>query len=200
MAEIGLFEAIHSQRAVRRYKPDPVPDALIHQVLDAAIRAPSAINTQPWRFIVVKDATTRRTIARYYKTVWEEGQRNPQTQAYMKTQDQKVASHAHRFATEGILQVPAFIVVCSTQANAQDSVLQAVQNLMLAARGLGLGTVFTTLLRRYDKEMKELLGVPAGNDIVCMIPIGYPMGSFGPTRRKPVEEVTFRDRWGKALA
>ena len=196
MAEIGLFEAIHSQRAIRRYKPDPVPDELIHRVLDAAIRAPSAINVQPWRFVVVKDAAARRKIADYYHTGWQAGRDNPQTQAYLKTQDPSIISHASRFANEGIYQAPVFIFVCATQRDAADSVLQAVQNLMLAARGLGLGTVFTTLLRRYDNEIRELLAVPDGSDVVCMIPLGYPETSFGPTRRRPMEEVTFAERWG----
>ncbi len=198
MSDIGLFQAIHSQRAIRRYKPDPVPDALVRKVIDAAIRAPSAINIQPWRFIVVKDAAIRRRIAELYKSAWAEGHKNVQAQEYLKTQDQSIVSHAARFAKEGIFEVPVFIVVCSTQANAHDSVLQAAQNAMLAARGLGLGTVFTTLLRRYDKEVKELLGVPASAEVVCMLPLGYPKGPFGPTRRMPVEEVTFSEKWGAA--
>lgn len=199
MAEIGLFEAIHSQRAIRRYKPDPVPDELVHRVLDAAIRAPSAINVQPWRFIVVKDAATRRKIADFYHTAWKTGQDNPQTQAVLKTRDPSIVSHATQFATEGIYQVPVFIFVCATQRDAADSVLQAVQNLMLAARGLGLGTVFTTLLRRHDAEIRELLSVPEDSEVVCMIPLGYPETGFGPTRRRPVEEVAFAERWGTPL-
>ncbi|MEE9285292.1 MAG: nitroreductase family protein, partial [Dehalococcoidia bacterium] len=98
MPEMGLFEAIHSQRAIRRYKPDPVPDELIHRVLDAAIRAPSAINVQPWRFIVVKDAATRRKIAESYHTAWTTGHDNPQTRAILKTRDPSIVSHATQFA------------------------------------------------------------------------------------------------------
>ena len=68
----------------------------------------------------------------------------------------------------------------------------------LAARGLGLGTLFTTLLRRSEAEVKRILGVPDGAEFVCMLPVGYPDAKFGPVRRLPVEEVTYAERWGKA--
>ncbi|MEE9286396.1 MAG: nitroreductase family protein, partial [Dehalococcoidia bacterium] len=151
------------------------------------------------RFIVVKDTQNRRKIAESYHTAWKTGQDNPQTQAVLKTRDPSIVSHATQFANEGIYQVPVFIFVCATQSDAADSVLQAVQNLMLAARGLGLGTVFTTLLRRHDAEIRELLSVPEGSEVVCMIPLGYPESKFGPTRRMPVEEVAFAERWGTPL-
>ena len=197
MAELGIFEAIHTLRAIRRYKPDPVPQADIRRVLDAAIRGPSAVNRQPYRFLVVTDADARRGIADYYHRAWQMGQENKAAQRLLANDDQNILSHAAEFGETGIYQVPVFILACATSPNAGDSILQCVQNLMLAARGLGLGTIFTTLLRRFEKEIKADLNIPDDVEIVCTIPMGYPATTFGPVRRKPVEEVTYYNTWGE---
>ena len=196
MAELGVLEAIRTNRAIRRYKPDPVPPDLIRQVLDAAIRGPSAINRQPWRFLVVTEAQGRHRIAELYHQAWETGRANRAPADSMSGQTAKIMDHASAFAQRGIYDVPAFIFVCSAEPGMHDSILQGVQNLSLAARALGLGTLFTTLLRRVEGEVKEALAIPSDVEMVCMLPLGYPQESFGPVRRRPVEEVTFHERWG----
>ncbi|MDO8613369.1 MAG: nitroreductase family protein, partial [Dehalococcoidia bacterium] len=77
-------------------------------------------------------------------------------------------------------------------------VYPAVQNLMLAARALGLGATLTTLHRAHEDEVKQLLGIPDGVETMCLIPVGYPEGKFGPTTRIPAERVTFWEKWGGA--
>lgn len=197
MEQVGLFEAMHSQRAIRRYRADPVPEELIRKVLDAAIRAPSATNTQQWRFVVVRDPATRTRLCDYYARAWDDSYSNPATKAGLDTKDQKVITAAARFAKGGVRDVPVFILVFSAPKGAYASVLPAAQNIMLAARGLGLGTIITTLLRLYEKEVKHLVGAPESAELVVTIPLGYPAVAFGPNRRTPVQEVTFLERWGE---
>ncbi len=202
MSDAKLFDVIYTQRAVRKYKRDPVPKALIHKVLESATKAPSAVNMQPWRFVVVTEPATVKWVADLYNRTWRENNANATAKTYLADKDQKVLQHAHEFGMEGIFDVPCFIFVCSTQPSAEISILQASQNLMLAARGLGLGTIFTTLLARYWGDVKKKLGIPENVHIVCMIPLGYPAvaTAFGPTRRLPVEVVAFQDTWGAKLS
>lgn len=197
-ADVSLFEAIHTQRAIRKYRRDPVPEGLIAKVLEAATKAPSSMNSQPWRFVVLRNPQVVRWYAELYNQTWLENRRavpNPD----FPDKDEKVWNSAGDFATQGIFDVPVFIVVCSVAPKEYSSILQACQNLMLAARGLGLGTVFTTLAGRRANEVKEKLGIPPEVAIETVIPMGYPLSSFGPTRRKPVREVAYQDRWGSAF-
>lgn len=200
MADLGVFQAIHSLRAIRRYKREPIPDAFIYQVLDAAIRGPSAVNTQPWRYLVVTDPATRANIARLYHKTWADGQkRRRDSDGAPAFSNEKVLEHAAQFANSGIFMVPAFVFVWALNPIAYDSVIQGVQNMMLAARGLGMGTLFTTLLRRHEDTLKFDLGIPDEYAFVCMIPMGYPDEPFGPVKRRPVHEVSYRDYWGQQL-
>jgi nitroreductase len=111
------------------------------------------------------------------------------------------------YLAERMGEAPVLILVCMKGRGGQvsvtsgSSIYPAVQNLMLAARGLGLGTVLTTVHRRYEAEIKALLGVPEDVDTVALVPMGYPAEGvrFGSNRRRPVEEVAFRDTWGQAF-
>lgn len=197
--EIGLFEAIHTQRAIRYLKPDPVPDELITRLLDAAIRAPNAANYQRWAFIVIKDPESRRRIAEGYRALPK-----PVPRADMTPSEQR------RAASEGYLwehfhEVPVFIVACVRHDGSPSdisrgaSIYPAVQNILLAARALGLGAALSTWQRRrFEKEMKELVGIPDDVETAALLPIGFPItgARYGPTTRRPVEEVTFYERWG----
>ena len=200
MPTFDLFEAIHSQRAIRHFKPDPVPEELIRQVLEAAIRAPSGGNSQPWAFLVITDTDLRRQIATFYKRYWDEAFGSPAAAGTVSTSVLVSATHLANHMSE----VPVLILACLRHGGGPisitrgSSIYPAVQNLMLAARGLGLGTVITTLHRRFDSELKDLLGIPENVETAALIPMGYPSEEthFGGSRRKPVEEVTYRDRWG----
>ena len=202
--EIGLFEAIYTQRALRYIKPDPIPDNLIKKVLDAGIRAPNGGNTQRWSFLVIKDPGTKRWIGeRYAQTPHPEhppalDRAMARSMARNDAAAQHLADHFH--------EVPVFILACVQHDGSPGdisrgaSIYPAVQNMLLAARGLGLASVLTTRPRRgFEKEIKELLGIPDNVDTAALLPLGYPAdgASYGPTRRRPVEEVTYAERWGE---
>ena len=200
MPTFDLFEAIHSQRAIRHFKPDPVPEELIRQVLDAAIRAPSGANRQPWAFIVITDPGLKRQIAAFYKRSWDQAYGGHTSSGALSTQVRLSAAHL----ADHMVEVPVLIMACidrgggASTLTSGSSIYPAVQNLMLAARGLRLGTVITTLHKRYEGEIKALLEIPENVETAALIPMGYPSkeARFGGSRRKPVEEVTYRDRWG----
>ena len=194
-AEVGVFEAMHTQRAVRRYLPDPVPDELITKVLDAAIRAPSAINGQFARFVVVTDPDKRRQLGELYLDAQQQSYNNPAAGAeWLRGQEAEIVEKAATFARE-VGDVPVFIIVCSTQRGVSHSVYPAVQNLLVAARSLGLGTVLTTLHTFRADEVRAVLDIPEDVQIVCGIPMGWPAVPFGPVRRRPLSEVAYWNQW-----
>jgi nitroreductase len=197
-----FFEVINTQRAMRRLKPDPVPDELIWQLLDAAIKAPSGGNRQPWNFIVIRDAATKAKIAEWYLDGWNK--------AYGPFRDVALANPALArtygsadYLANHLAEVPVLIMVTLTLANVAPvtppgaNVFPAVQNLLLAARALGLGAALTTVYRTHEDEVRQLLGIPDGVETQALIPIGYPRGSFGPTMRMPAQTVTFWEKWGQ---
>ena len=200
--EIGLFEAIHTQRALRRFKPDPVSDEVVRRLIDAAIRAPSGANSQPWRFIVIRDADLKRQIAAYYLRSWRASYEDP-ARPRSGISD-RVRSSAADMA-ENIQEAPAFIMACihhdgsPSTLSRGGSIYPAVQNLLLAARGLGLASVLTSLHKRYEPEIKDLLEIPNDVETAALLPIGYPADRlrYGPTRRSAVEDVTYQDVWGR---
>lgn len=220
---IGLFDAIHTARAQRRLRPDPVPDALITQVLDAAIRAPSAGNAQNWDFVVIRDAERRREVGALYRkgsdiaaAVYAARSRpahltDAQWQGMLR-------GGAHLWDHMG--EAPVLVVPCLRQRDLPSrealdpawrdrydderiyldrirgaSIYPAVQNIILACRALGLGTVITTNHLRVEAEFKALLGIPDDVDTFGLMPIGWPERPFGPLSRRPLEEVVHYDGW-----
>ena len=209
MAEIGLFEAMYTQRAVRRLKPDPVSDELVTKLIEAATKAPSGGDRQPWAFVVIRDAAARKQIGAWYLDAWNKtyGAIPAASRAAMPDRTKRVISSAEHLAFH-MGEAPVLILVCARGLLPPDlayaasshygSVFPAVQNLLLAARGLGLGATLTTLHKMHEAELKQLLGIPEKVETVALIPIGHPAGKYGPTRRRPIEEVTHFDRWDPA--
>jgi len=195
---MSLFEAISSQRAIRRFSDQPVSDEAIETMLSAATRAPNGGNRQPWRFIVMRDAEIKRRLGQWYLSAWQDA-----------TAEMAVLTQPYRHGAELAQQmatVPVLILACIDHGEAGirpgpvtqgASIYPAVQNLMLAARALGLGTVLTTLHRQYEDEIKRLLHIPASVETAALIPVGYPAEGerFGGARRRPLSEVVFHDRW-----
>jgi nitroreductase len=225
-SDIGLFEAIYSARSLRHFKPDPVPQELIERVLDAAIRASSGGNTQHWTFIVVRDAEKRRQLAALYRKASD--YQSAVYAARPKPDHLTQAQYEQFLANSGWLwdhmaDAPVILVPCLSKrepperaslpavvqaryaahlANVQrisgSSIYPAIQNIILACRGLGLGTVITTNHILYEDEIKAVLGVPENVATFALMPIGYPTRKYGPLTRKPVAEVAFVDNWGNA--
>lgn len=196
-----LGEAIYSLRAIRRFKPDPLPEADLRAMLDAAIHAPSGSNVQPWRFLVLRNAELRAQFAALYHEAWwakrrDQGIHGPED---IPAND-RVARSAMRLADE-FGQAPAVVVVCATAKGSgpMGSVIPAVENLLLAARALGIGGTITTLHPTVEDRARQLLGVPESAQIVYCLPFGYPRGRFGPTARRPLAEVAAVDRWDGAV-
>ena len=192
-----LGEAIFSLRAMRRLKPDPIPDAIIRDILEAAIRAPNGGNAQQWHFLVVKDAALRAQFGTLYHEAWWAKRRD----AGIHSSEDLPRSYqpAMRLADD-MGQVPVLILVCATAKGVgpMGSVIPATQNLLLAARALGIAGTITTLHPLVDARVAKLFNIPATAQVVYCIPLGYPEGRFGPNRRKPLTEVCSYDRWGAA--
>lgn len=199
MPEISLFDAIDAQRAIRRFRPDPVPQEVIERILNAAIRAPSGSNSQLWSFVIVKDQEIKERIAEWYLDVWK----NVYTKGPIRSSG-TVASSAE-YLSYHLAETPVLIFPCyrgtpGMLSPAQaGSIFPAAQNLMLAALGLGLGTVITTFHLHHEEKVKALLGIPDDVQTSCLIPMGYPAEGehFGGSKRKPIEELTHYDRWGQ---
>ena len=205
MQEIGLFEAIFSQRQITRFKPDPVPKEAIEKILEAATKAPSGANSQPWEFVVVTDRDLISRVSQIYREQWlaNRGAAPP-------TGESKVYGSA-RYLAEHMHEAPVLILVCVdhnrgyvtytpgqpiTRGRYASSIWLAVQNLFLAARALGLGTRLTTTHLLREPEIKEVLGIPDHVETVVLTPLGYPRGRFGPTNRRPAAGLTSYNRWG----
>ena len=220
---IDLFEAIYTARAQRRLRPDPVSEDLITRVLDAAIRAPSAGNAQNWHFVVVRDAGQRHRVGALYRKASEiaaavykaRGQPAHLTHAQWQ---RMMTGGAHLWNHMG--DAPVLLVPCLRQrdmpaCDALDpawrehydseraylnairgaSIYPAVQNVILACRAFGLGTVITTNHLRVEGEFKALLSIPDDVDTFALMPIGWPEGRFGQLSRCPLDEVLHIDRW-----
>jgi len=204
-----LFEVMSTQRAMRRLKPDPIPDSAIQRILSMAIHAPSGGNRQSWSFVVVRDAAKRARLGQLYREAWGELLKLPYYAAASKEPPDSPAGKLLASAThlsEHLGEAPVLILACialdagvSPTLTTGASIYPAVQNLMLAARELGIGTCLTTIHKFRDAQVKELLGVPAQVETAALIPLGYPRGRFAKPARKPVSEVAYADEWGKAL-
>jgi nitroreductase len=196
----AVIEAMETCRAMRYYKPDPVPDDLIETVLYAATRASSANNTQPWEFVVVRDAGQRARIA----GAWE---RTRQAMGSMSLPDDPVSARTVRGVRNllgTLAQVPVIVFVCvrntypaqkPDEAFMWSAAFAASQNLIVAARSFGLGALFSTLHRMGEAEIRETLGLPDDVHLATTIPLGWPERPFGALTRKPLAEVVHRDRW-----
>jgi nitroreductase len=196
---MSLGEAMFSQRAIRRLKPDPITDADLEIILNAARRAPSGGNLQPWRFVVVQDPVLKQELAEMYVEAWwyrrgKQGITRPEHVA----KDNSSGQAALYFTTdaEHYSRAPVLIVVCNVSR--ADNVMTACQNLMLAARALGIGTTITRLGEPVDRRVHDLLHIPADVEADICIPLGYPEGHFGRAQRRPLEELVFKDRYAHA--
>jgi nitroreductase len=201
-----VFEIMHTTRAMRRLKPDPVPDALIHKILAAGQCAASGGNSQRWRFLVIKDPEIKKKVQVYYKRAFDEviGPRYQTSEPPPGvTRERYMRQHAAvKYLTDHFHEAPVWIVACledgpNPNRASGSSIYPAVQNMLLAARALGLGATLTTRHLLYEKETEAAMGIPPGFHSYAILPIGYPMGRFGPVGRGPLADVVYLDRWGQ---
>jgi nitroreductase len=192
-----FFAVVHTQRAARSFLPDDVDDATVARILTAATHAPSAENSQPFVFVVVRDAALRAAIGALTARLWEGGAKALEEQrlspAFLRDVDQG--------ATGGIAAAPVLVVVCGdtrlTYAEAMDaSIFPAVQNMLLAAHALGLGSTLTTLPALGGDELGGLLDLPPEVVPVAVVPLGHLPALLAPPRRRPLAEKAHLNRYG----
>jgi nitroreductase len=193
-----FFAVVASQRAYRAFASDDVEDALVERLLTAATFAPSAENRQPWEFVVVRDAAIRARIGELSRRAWAEHGRAFSTPRLSPA----MLADVDRGATGGVADAPVNIVVCADvqrglEATISSSIFPAVQNLLLAATALGLGSALTTITAGFRAEMQEILGLPVHVRPVALVPVGHPQRALGPPRRQPFSDHTHRDRYGR---
>jgi len=201
-----VFEIMHTTRAMRRLKPDPVPDELIRKILQAGVCAANGGNTQRWRFMVIKDPKIKQAVQRIYKRAFDEVV-GPRYAASAPppgvTAERYQRQHAAvEYLTDHYHEAPVWIVACIEDQSppnrwAGASIYPAVQNMLLAARALGLGSTLTTRHLLYEKEAEQALGLPQGVHSYAILPIGYPIGRFGPVGRGALVDIVYEDQWGK---
>jgi len=193
----GFFDVVRRQRACRAFGDEPVDDATLGRLLEAATFAPSAENRQPWVFVVVRDAGQREAIGAMTRQAWEGGGR---------------AHSEHRLppglladvdagARGGVAGAPVLVVVggdtrLGDRRVLAASVFPAVQNLLLAATAAGLGSSLTTLPLTFGAELAHILELPDEVVPMAVVPIGWPARPLSPPRRVPFTEKTYRDRYG----
>ena len=209
MAEAGIFEIMYSTRAMRRLKPDPIPEKTLKKIIDAGIRAPSGGNMQDWAFILVRETERKRFIRDYYCNTWQKlmGERGipddmPPAQQRMLNAAAHLAAHLD--------EAPVLLLACAKteypplaamqheRANAaviHGTIYPAVQNILLACRALGVGATLTTIHCFFEEELKQRFDIPEDMEVSALIPMGYPQGKFGPVSRAPVEDVIHWDAW-----
>ncbi len=192
-----FFDVVLSQRAYRKFTDEPVPDEVVSRVLTAATHAPSAENTQPWAFIVIRDPELRARIGELTQRAWEGGGREfsePRLTPAM-------LADVHQGALGGVSAAPVLVVVCGDTSHCVPAVLEAsvwpaVQNLLLAATASGLGSALTTLATRFGEELRDVLALPPHVRALAVVPLGYPAKKLGPPKRLPLSDRAHRERYG----
>lgn len=196
-----LLAVIHAQRACRRFDPDgKVPDSDVEQMLAAAVHAPSAENTQPWTFIVVRDDRNRALLAAWWTETWNAGGGDFVKQS---VEDKALVADLEFGCSQGGFAVaPVVIVVCADtdrvpEIYAPPSIYPAVQNMLLAAADLGYGSCLTTGMTTFGvDQVRELLELPQNLIPMAAVYVGVPARKLAPPRRRPATSLTCRERFG----
>ena len=207
----SFFDLVGNMRAMRRLRADPVPEELLFKVLNAGVQAPSGQNSQPWSFLVLRRPDDKQWFAERYKAAIESrfGFATPEAD-----DDSRMARQirALQYQMDHMQEFPILLIVCGLRdwpfkvPEAErvgpappnyGAVYPCVQNILLACRAVGLGAALTTMHQVFEDELMERFEIPEEYGVVVTIPIGFPLGRFGPVRRRPAEKVTYFDRWGR---
>ena len=207
---MDVFEALYTTRAMRRVKEDPVPDNIIQSMIDSAIRAPSGSNRQNWKFLIVTDKNIREKLSNIYRETWDyyinsflNSAKDPGASSLKKQDDKDIEtirriSNSASWLAENYHKVPLRVLALSRNDPTGSSIYPAIWNLMLAARGHGIGTCLTTVMSFETEKVFEVLNIPndKGWTLNATITAGYPLGKWGVAERKPVDDVTYLNTWG----
>jgi nitroreductase len=208
---VDLLEALYTTRAMRRVKPDPIPPDVQARILDAAIRAPSGGNTQAWRFLLVDDPDVKAALGPLYRDsidrLWATIYRDRIAAANADPDDPESAAtlrmqRSAQHLADHFEVVPLFLFGFVQFDPSGGSIFPAVWSAMLAARAEGVGSALTSVMGVFHKEeVLAALGVPSDEAWInaCCVSFGYPTGRWGLAQRRPVHEVSFRNRWGEPV-
>ena len=211
LARLGMpmDEAMRTQRAVRRLHLEPVSHEVLLPLLELSLKAPTSSNTQDWHYLVVEDPAQKERLARLYRRLF--GLFDPVLVRRARGNDAELRAMAPgQWQAENFERLPVFVIPCYRKdlkhrptgrpqisvASFYGSVFPAVQNLLLACRAVGLGASLQTLPIWWVPAVRRILGLPRNIVPVCIIPIGWAKGHYGPTTRRPIGEVVHLDRYG----
>jgi len=212
---VDVFEAINTTRAVRRFTRTSISEDAIIACIRAATQGPSGGNIQPWQFLVVTDPDTKRALGEVYRRAYDryEPALRRSMPPFRSDEDRdsfERMSRSARHLAEHLGEVPAIVLVLmpNISMTLEDeqgpldvgtpfaSIYPAVQNFMLAARGLGIGTTLTTVYRIYQDDVRVICAIPARYEIVALIPMGHPKKDFTIGLRRPAEQITHWNQFG----
>lgn len=208
--DMSLQQAMETQRAVRRVLPDPVDDDVVRRCIELALKAPTGSNGQNWEFVVVRDADVKAKLAKQYRRAWAlYGGAGKRIAARRDDDSMRKILGAVQWQVDHFEEIPVLIVCCLrgarvplvpeppiAQSSYYGSIYPSVQNLLLAARAMGLGASLITLPLWSVTYARRVLDLPVSVLPCCIVPLGWPRGKYGPTTRKPVAEVVHLDRYG----
>lgn len=207
---MDFFDVVTSTRAIRRYRPDPIPEADLATMFFAASRAPSGSNRQPFRFVVLRDGpravAARAVLGEGFRSMWSAKR---DEDAYDRGSGVDPASPKGRMAAsmqhfvDHIEDAPVIVFACVYHWHGGHftegaSVYPACQNLLLSARALGYGGVMTMWHPPVEDRLAEIIGLPDAVSIAATIPLGRPVGQHGTVRRRPLAELVFEDAWDES--
>ena len=207
-----LLEAVTTQRAVRRVRPDPVDLGLVRRLVELALEAPTGSNGQNWEFVIVTEREAKARFQAQYRRAWSlygrAGERtrgdDPQTARILRSV---------KWQVDHFVDIPVLVVACLrgggkvpyvpmpalATSSHYGSIYPSVQNLLLAARAVGLGASLITLPLWSTTVARRILGLPLSVEPCCVVPLGWPLGRYGPKSRRPVDDVVHLERYGTAL-
>lgn len=211
--DMPLVDTMMTQRAVRRVHPDPVDDAVVLKCIELALRAPTSSNGQNWEFIVVKDYRIKKKLAKRYRQGWSLYYRTMIRRIAARDESMAKTARSVQWQVDHFTEIPVLVVAClrlgardgrlpfvpmphPVESGHYGSIYPSVQNLLLAARAMGLGASLITLPLWSVASARRTLKLPHSVMPFCVVPLGWPRGRYGPTTRKPVEQVTHLDTYG----
>ncbi len=204
-----MAEAMRTQRAVRRLRTDPVDLDLLLPLLELSLKAPTSSNSQDWSYLVVQSRDQKARIGKLYGRLYRAF--NPVAERQAKGDDQALRNmRPGQWQAEHFDELPVLVIPCYRRnlkhrpvgrpqisvSSFYGSVYPAVQNLLLECRAVGLGASMQTLPIWYVPAVRRILDLPRSVNPVCVIPIGWARGKYGPTTRRPIGEVVHLDRYG----
>jgi nitroreductase len=206
--EMDLREALYTTRAMRRITGEPIPPEIQARILDAAVRAPTAGNTQTWRFLLVDDPTKKSLLGKIYRECMDTfgrahyGTRTAEAEA--KPNDLESQRHLRIMRSSDWLadNFERYLLLFAFGTDDLYSLLPALWSAQLAARGEGVGSTLTRMLTARSVDVFEVLGVPKdeGWQMAACVAFGWPTGRWGRAERAAIEDVTYQDFWGNPLS